>query len=166
MSGEAFYWSTILVLLSLVWTDFIVDECIIGMRLQCCCIWIRLLSTCDKLSKNITLKCQNTAICVFYLSSLEFTFYDGQAPCPSSEYFHLIMVEAKDENIGQYIHNARLCVCIMDDTDKQERLSGNRNQHVQSAEIMQQVIDRIRPEESGYITYVCNLLDIKVVFVS
>ena len=39
-AGQAFYWSTILVLFALVWTDFNVDEYIIGMRLQCCCIWI------------------------------------------------------------------------------------------------------------------------------
>ena len=40
MSGQAFYWSAILVLFALVWTDFNVDECIMGMSLQCCCIWI------------------------------------------------------------------------------------------------------------------------------
>ena len=40
MSGQAFYWSTILVLFTLVWTDFNVDKYIIGMNLQCCCIWI------------------------------------------------------------------------------------------------------------------------------
>ena len=40
MSGQVFYWSTILVLFALVWTDFNVDKYIIGMRLQCCCIWI------------------------------------------------------------------------------------------------------------------------------
>ena len=43
MSGQAFYWSTILVLFALVWTDFNVDEYIIGMRLQCCCICIKCL---------------------------------------------------------------------------------------------------------------------------
>ena len=41
MSGQAFYWSAILVLFASVWTDFNVDEYIIRMRLQCCCIWIQ-----------------------------------------------------------------------------------------------------------------------------
>ena len=30
MSGQAFYWSTILALFALVWTDFNVDECMLG----------------------------------------------------------------------------------------------------------------------------------------
>ena len=34
MSGQAFYWSTILVLFALVWTDLNVDEYIIGMRMM------------------------------------------------------------------------------------------------------------------------------------
>ena len=38
---QAFYCSTILVLFASVWTDFNVEEYIIGMRLQCCCIWIK-----------------------------------------------------------------------------------------------------------------------------
>ena len=30
MSGQVFYWSTILVLIALVWTDFTLDKCILG----------------------------------------------------------------------------------------------------------------------------------------
>ena len=30
IAGQVFYWSTVLVLITLVWTDFSLDECILG----------------------------------------------------------------------------------------------------------------------------------------
>ena len=37
MSKQVYYWSTIFILVAVVWTDLVVDK-YIGMRLQCCCI--------------------------------------------------------------------------------------------------------------------------------